>query len=127
MKIHDYDLIVVGGGLGGAALAKVMASSAARVLVLEREVKFKDEFAVSSLRPGEWSKRDNLASRSTYNDVGASCRISTWEWGRPATWWPQLHRLYRLLVSVIPHCRRRFLRQPYRLGQRSAVGLWSPR
>jgi len=25
MKIHDYDLIVVGGGLGGAALVKVIS------------------------------------------------------------------------------------------------------
>ena len=35
---HDaYDIITVGGGLGGAALAKAMAEHGARVLVLERE------------------------------------------------------------------------------------------
>ena len=37
-----YDIITVGGGLGGATLAKAMAAQGARVLVLEREVHFKD-------------------------------------------------------------------------------------
>lgn len=37
-----YDIVTVGGGLGGAALAKAMAEHGARVLVLEREVGFKD-------------------------------------------------------------------------------------
>ena len=37
-----YDLITVGGGLGGAALAKVMAERGARALVVEREKQFKD-------------------------------------------------------------------------------------
>jgi choline dehydrogenase-like flavoprotein len=32
----DYDLITIGGGLGGAALAKVMAAGGAKVIVLER-------------------------------------------------------------------------------------------
>lgn len=38
----DYDIITIGGGLGGAALARSMAERGARVLVLERETKFKD-------------------------------------------------------------------------------------
>jgi len=33
----DYDVIAVGGGLGGAALAKVLAENGKRVLVVERE------------------------------------------------------------------------------------------
>lgn len=37
-----YDIITVGGGLGGAALAKAMAEHGTRVLVLEREPQFKD-------------------------------------------------------------------------------------
>jgi menaquinone-9 beta-reductase len=37
-----YDIITVGGGLGGATLAKVMAERGARVLVLERERQFRD-------------------------------------------------------------------------------------
>ncbi len=42
METTNYDIITIGGGLGGAALAKVMADSGARVLVLESELEFKD-------------------------------------------------------------------------------------
>jgi 2-polyprenyl-6-methoxyphenol hydroxylase-like FAD-dependent oxidoreductase len=38
----DYDIITVGGGLAGAALAKVLSEAGLRVLVLERELTFKD-------------------------------------------------------------------------------------
>ena len=44
----SYDIITVGGGLGGAALAKAMADRGYRVLVLERETRFKDRVR------GEW-------------------------------------------------------------------------
>jgi cation diffusion facilitator CzcD-associated flavoprotein CzcO len=37
MASNGYDVITVGGGLGGAALAKAMSEHGARVLVLERE------------------------------------------------------------------------------------------
>jgi len=37
-----YDLVIVGGGLGGATLARCMAQRGARVQVLERERQFKD-------------------------------------------------------------------------------------
>ena len=40
--MERYDIVTVGGGLGGAAVAKAMADHGARVLVLEREVSFKD-------------------------------------------------------------------------------------
>jgi menaquinone-9 beta-reductase len=42
MPQHEYDIITVGGGLGGATLAKAMAENGARVLVLERERQFND-------------------------------------------------------------------------------------
>lgn len=42
MAKTSYDLIIVGGGMGGAVLAKVMAEHGVRVLVLEREKQFKD-------------------------------------------------------------------------------------
>jgi len=44
----NYDIITVGGGLGGAALAKAMAERGHRVLVVERETQFKDRVR------GEW-------------------------------------------------------------------------
>ncbi len=44
----DYDVITIGGGLGGSALAKVLAEKGLRVLVVERETQFKDRIR------GEW-------------------------------------------------------------------------
>lgn len=48
---EQYDLIVVGGGLGGSTLAKCMAERGARVLVLEREREFKDRVRGEFLVP----------------------------------------------------------------------------
>ncbi len=42
MAENSYDIVTVGGGLGGSALAKVMAEAGARVLVIERETQFRD-------------------------------------------------------------------------------------
>ncbi len=41
-RAHTYDIITVGGGLGGSTLARAMAEKGARVLVVERETEFKD-------------------------------------------------------------------------------------
>ena len=38
MASGTYDIIAVGGGLGGATLAKAMAAHGARVLVLDAHV-----------------------------------------------------------------------------------------
>jgi len=46
-----YDIITVGGGLGGAALAKAMAEHGARVLVVEREKRFKDRIRGEFMAP----------------------------------------------------------------------------
>jgi flavin-dependent dehydrogenase len=47
----DYDLITVGGGLAGAALAKALAERGARVLVLERETRFRDRVRGEAMHP----------------------------------------------------------------------------
>jgi menaquinone-9 beta-reductase len=51
MSTTGYDLVIVGGGIGGAALAMVMAKAGARVLVLEREPKFRDRVRGEFLAP----------------------------------------------------------------------------
>jgi flavin-dependent dehydrogenase len=51
MANDTYDIITVGGGLGGSALAKVMAEHGARVLVLEREKQFKDRVRGEFMAP----------------------------------------------------------------------------
>src|SRR5271155_310982 len=47
----DYDVITVGGGLGGSALAKVLAEKGLQVLVTEREVEFKDRIRGETMAP----------------------------------------------------------------------------
>ena len=42
MPALSYDVVTIGGGIAASALAKAMAERGARVLVLERETKFKD-------------------------------------------------------------------------------------
>jgi len=49
--VTDYDVVTVGGGLGGAALAKVLAEAGRRVLVLERTREFKDRVRGEVLVP----------------------------------------------------------------------------
>ena len=51
----DYDIVTVGGGIGGAAIAKAMAERGYKVLVTERETRFKDRVR------GEWMAPWGLA------------------------------------------------------------------
>ena len=69
MPAHDYDLIVIGGGLGGSALARVMAAAGARVLVLEQEQRFKDRVRGEFLAP--WGVAE--AQRLALEDMLQSC------------------------------------------------------
>ncbi len=51
MVAPSYDVVTVGGGLAGAAIAKAMAERGARILVLERETRFKDRVRGEMLVP----------------------------------------------------------------------------
>src|SRR2546429_9704408 len=51
MARPTFDIVTVGGGLGGAALARAMAERGARVLVLERERRFSDRGRGEALMP----------------------------------------------------------------------------
>jgi 2-polyprenyl-6-methoxyphenol hydroxylase-like FAD-dependent oxidoreductase len=46
-----YDIVTIGGGIGGAVLAKVMAEHGHRVLVVERERQFRDRVRGEALAP----------------------------------------------------------------------------
>ncbi len=69
-----YDIITVGGGLGGSALAKVMAEHGARVLVLEREQQFKDRIRGELMLPWGVLRHGRSVSMSYYAmPVGMRC------------------------------------------------------
>jgi 2-polyprenyl-6-methoxyphenol hydroxylase-like FAD-dependent oxidoreductase len=48
LTTRNYDIVTVGGGIAAASLAKAMAGRGAKVLVIEREERFKDRIR------GEW-------------------------------------------------------------------------
>ena len=48
---YDYDLIVIGGGVGGSALAANMAAAGAKTLVLEAEESFRDRVRGEAIMP----------------------------------------------------------------------------
>jgi 2-polyprenyl-6-methoxyphenol hydroxylase-like FAD-dependent oxidoreductase len=48
---YDYDVITVGGGIGGSSLAKMLAEKGLRVLVLERERVFQDRVRGEYMHP----------------------------------------------------------------------------
>jgi flavin-dependent dehydrogenase len=70
MKV-DYDVITVGGGLGGAALAKVLAENGVHVLVVERETTFKDRVRGNGSRHGASRK---LRSSACTNRSSSTAR-----------------------------------------------------
>ena len=57
---RSWDLIGVGGGLGGAALAKVMAERGARVLVVEKTREFRDRVRGEGLVPWGCEEAERL-------------------------------------------------------------------
>src|SRR5262245_18899729 len=73
----DYDLIIAGGGLAGSALAIVMARAGYRVLVVEREARFRDRIRGELLMP--WGSRE--AKRlGLYDDLTAACALEAPFW-----------------------------------------------
>lgn len=51
MASTQFDLVIIGGGIGGSSLAKVMAEHGASVLVLEKEREFKDRVRGDAMAP----------------------------------------------------------------------------
>jgi menaquinone-9 beta-reductase len=60
MSGDSTDIVIVGGGLGGAALAKVMAEAGASVIVLEREAQFRDRVRGEYLCPWGFAEARTL-------------------------------------------------------------------
>src|SRR5882724_4804414 len=92
-----YDIITVGGGLGGSSLAKAMAEHGARVLVVEREKQFKDRIRGEFLAPWGVAETQALGLYELLRNTcaGESPRFGFYtapEFGEP-----------RDLISTTPH------------------------
>jgi 2-polyprenyl-6-methoxyphenol hydroxylase-like FAD-dependent oxidoreductase len=69
----NFDIITVGGGVAGAAVAAVMARSGSRVLVLERETQFRDRVR------GEWLAPWGVAEVRALGLLDAFSAAGAWE------------------------------------------------
>lgn len=70
-SVADADLIIVGGGIAGGALAAVMASAGASVLVLERQPRYQDHVRGEILWPWGVQRARQLGLESLLIDAGA--------------------------------------------------------
>ena len=69
---HDYDLIVVGGGVGGSTLAAGMAAEGASVLVLEAEETFRDRVRGEAIMPWGVTEARSLGLAGVLEGAGAN-------------------------------------------------------
>ena len=78
MASTAYDIITVGGGLAGSALAKGMAQHGARVLVLERETEFRDRVRGEAIMPWGMPELRALGLYDTVLNAGGH-RLTFWD------------------------------------------------
>jgi flavin-dependent dehydrogenase len=72
MPSTAYDIVTIGGGLGGSALAKAMAEYGAGVLVLERETQFRDRVRGEYLSPWGVAEVGRLGLNATLEAAHAN-------------------------------------------------------
>ena len=68
---RDYDIVSVGDGLAGAAFATAVARQGARVLVLERELEFRDRVRGEWLAPWGVAEARRLGLAPAFEAAGA--------------------------------------------------------
>jgi menaquinone-9 beta-reductase len=76
----DFDIIVVGGGLGGSSFASAMARHGTKVLVLEQESRFRDRIRGEFLSPWGTAEIRDLGLLETFHSAGG-CAIPWVEMG----------------------------------------------
>lgn len=86
MSAPDLDIVVVGGGIAGAAFAAVMARAGRRVLLLEREPRFRDRIRGEAMMPWGVAEAARLDLLPVLRRAGAipTPFWRTWVAGRPA-------------------------------------------
>src|SRR3954452_25074610 len=67
----DYDLIIIGGGLGGAALGRALVERGARVMIIEREQQFKDRVRGELMHPWGGAEARALGIYELLRNAGA--------------------------------------------------------
>jgi flavin-dependent dehydrogenase len=65
----DYDLVIVGGGLAGSALAAAMAPTGTRVLIVERDAVFRDRVRGEGMLPWGVAEARQLTSTTACSNA----------------------------------------------------------
>ena len=69
---YDYDIIVIGGGVGGSALAAGMAAAGTKALVLEAEESFRDRVRGEAVMPWGVAEARLMGLDAVFEQVGAN-------------------------------------------------------
>jgi len=75
MSRSKYDIVTVGGGLGEAALATVMAKAGAHVLVVERDERFQDRVRGEFMEP--WGVAETIRL-GVYEAIRSAANETPW-------------------------------------------------
>ena len=75
---YDYDLIIIGGGVGGSALAAGMAAAGTRSLLLEAEESFRDRVRGEAVMPWGVAEARLMGIDAVMERAGAS-PLSFWD------------------------------------------------
>lgn len=76
----NYDLVIAGGGIGGASLAGAMAREGAKVLVVERTARFSDRVRGEALIPWGVEEAEHLG---IYQQLAENCGNNVRWWSTP--------------------------------------------
>ena len=75
---HDFDLIIIGGGIAGSALAAATASAGVKTLVLESDRSFRDRVRGEAIMPWGVTEVEALGLREVVEGNGANL-LSYWD------------------------------------------------
>ncbi len=69
---HDYEIVVVGGGIAGSSVASALARAGKRVLVLEQQVEYRDKVRGETIMPWGTLETDRMDLTSALVDAGGA-------------------------------------------------------
>ena len=78
--MHTRDVVIVGGGIAGSAIAAALAPTGMDVLVIERQVQYRDRVRGESLQPWGVAEARHLGVEQTLLGAGGgyATRLATY-------------------------------------------------